>query len=74
MGPRSVPLWLPLPEYAGFMSRDTRAARAAGLHIRPYEGQCARHARLGAEHAGRLVTGLSREDEAAVLAAWRAAA
>jgi hypothetical protein len=27
MGPRSLPLWLPLPEYAGFGARDTSAAR-----------------------------------------------
>lgn len=35
MGPRSLPMWLPLPEYAGFMARDTSATLAAGLHIRP---------------------------------------
>lgn len=34
-GPRSLPLWLPLPEYAGFMARDTGAAEAAGLVCRP---------------------------------------
>jgi nucleoside-diphosphate-sugar epimerase len=34
-GPRSLPLWLPLPEYAGFMARDTSAAEAAGLVCRP---------------------------------------
>lgn len=34
-GERSLPLWLPLPEYAGFMARDTRAARALGLVTRP---------------------------------------
>ena len=34
-GPRSLPLWLPLPEYAGFMARDTSAAHATGLACRP---------------------------------------
>ncbi|WP_214317705.1 NAD-dependent epimerase/dehydratase family protein [Nonomuraea sediminis] len=34
MGPRSLPMWLPLPEYAGF-TRDTSATLAAGLRIRP---------------------------------------
>ena len=34
-GPRSLPLWLPLPEYAGFMARDTSAANAHGLTCRP---------------------------------------
>jgi nucleoside-diphosphate-sugar epimerase len=35
MGERSLPLWLPLPEYAGFSCRDGSAARAAGLMSRP---------------------------------------
>jgi 2'-hydroxyisoflavone reductase len=35
MGERSLPLWLPMPEYAGFNSRDGSAARAAGLVSRP---------------------------------------
>jgi 2'-hydroxyisoflavone reductase len=37
MGERSLPLWLPLPEYAGFGARSTRAARAAGLVVRPLD-------------------------------------
>jgi nucleoside-diphosphate-sugar epimerase len=35
MGERSLPLWLPMPEYAGFNSRDSSTARAAGLVSRP---------------------------------------
>jgi nucleoside-diphosphate-sugar epimerase len=35
MGPGSLPLWLPQPEYAGFMTRRNDAARAAGLALRP---------------------------------------
>lgn len=34
-GPRSMPIWLPLPEYAGFSSRDASAALAVGLRPRP---------------------------------------
>jgi len=34
-GPRSVPLWLPLPEYAGFMTRDASPSLAVGLQVRP---------------------------------------
>jgi nucleoside-diphosphate-sugar epimerase len=35
MGPESLPLWVPGAEYAGFMTRSNRAARAAGLRVRP---------------------------------------
>jgi len=35
MGERSLPLWLPTPQYAGFNARDSSAARAAGLVTRP---------------------------------------
>jgi nucleoside-diphosphate-sugar epimerase len=34
-GPRSLPFWLPLPQYAGFMARDVTPSLAAGLRIRP---------------------------------------
>ncbi|MGW6173775.1 NAD-dependent epimerase/dehydratase family protein [Arthrobacter sp. NPDC055138] len=34
-GERSLPLWLPLPDFAGFMSRSNAAAKAAGLALRP---------------------------------------
>lgn len=34
-GERSLPLWLPLPEYAGMMTRSTVAAQALGLQARP---------------------------------------
>lgn len=37
MGDRSLPRWLPLPEYAGFSSRSSSAARAAGLVTRSLE-------------------------------------
>jgi 2'-hydroxyisoflavone reductase len=37
MGARSLPLWLPLPEYAGMGKRNGSAARRAGLRIRPLE-------------------------------------
>ena len=37
VGERSLPLWLPQPEYAGFATRSTAAARTAGLQTRPLE-------------------------------------
>ena len=36
-GPRSLPLWLPLPDYAGFGDRDVSSARSLGLLPRPLE-------------------------------------
>lgn len=35
MGADSLPLWLPQPQYAGFMTRRNTAARTAGLDLRP---------------------------------------
>lgn len=34
-GERSLPIWMPLPEYAGFMTRSVEAAFANGLTTRP---------------------------------------
>ncbi|PXA67868.1 NAD-dependent epimerase/dehydratase family protein [Cryobacterium arcticum] len=69
-GPRSLPLWLPLPDYAGFNARDSSAARAAGLVTRPLAETLAdtlrwerRRVTQGARRAG-----LSDADEAALLA------
>ncbi|MCH1864930.1 NAD-dependent epimerase/dehydratase family protein [Nocardioides sp. CFH 31398] len=40
-GPRSLPLWLPLPEHAGLMAHDPGPARAAGLAVRAPEDTAA---------------------------------
>ncbi|HZN20828.1 MAG TPA: NAD-dependent epimerase/dehydratase family protein [Micromonosporaceae bacterium] len=75
MGPRSLPMWLPLPDYGGFMTRDVSASLAAGLATRDV-ADTARDtlAWLGgvplADRAGW--PGLAAEDEAALLAAWHA--
>ncbi|HEY7174838.1 MAG TPA: NAD-dependent epimerase/dehydratase family protein [Micromonosporaceae bacterium] len=99
-GPRSLPMWLPLPEYAGFLTRDGSAARDAGLRARPLvdtardtlEWSRARRASAdgsatpaagGSAVPGSAGTddspaqparkaGLTADDEAEVLAAWRA--
>lgn len=37
MGEKFLPLWLPIPEYAGFSARDSSAAAKAGLSRRSLE-------------------------------------
>jgi 2'-hydroxyisoflavone reductase len=70
-GPRSLPLWAPGSEYAGFGSHDVTPALEAGLTIRATEATA--HATLEWERQLGLdrprVAGLSREDEDALLAA-----
>lgn len=73
MGPRSLPLWLPFPEYAGFAARTGAAARALGLTTRPLVDTL--RDTLAWEE-GRPIdlprrTGLEDDDERALLAAWR---
>jgi nucleoside-diphosphate-sugar epimerase len=69
-GPDSLPVWLPLPEYAGLMARDVAASYAAGLVTRPLS-ETARDTILWLrETPDATVTGMGRDREAAVLAAW----
>lgn len=72
-GPRSLPLWVPRPELAGLMAHDAGPALAAGLLPRPL-GETARDtlAWVGST-PDAAVAGLTLEEEAAVLQAWRAA-
>lgn len=63
MGDRSLPLWLPLPEYAGFSARDSSAARAAGLSTRPLADT------LADTLAWELATGPDRPRKAGLSAA-----
>ena len=71
-GPRALPVWLPLPEYAGLMTHDVAASYDAGLSTRPI-GDTARDTLAWLrEHPGATVTGIGRDDEAEVLAAWHA--
>jgi nucleoside-diphosphate-sugar epimerase len=71
MGERSLPLWLPLPEYAGFSTRDNSAARAAGLTSRPLRETLADTLEWElAQGPGReRGAGLRDEDERALLLA-----
>jgi nucleoside-diphosphate-sugar epimerase len=72
-GDRSLPLWLPLPEYVGFMARSTSAAQALGLVARPLAETLADtlawELSTGPGRARRA--GLSPTDELVLLAAAR---
>lgn len=71
MGPRSLPLWLPLPEYAGFLSRDPTNSLAAGLTCRHLAETSASTLSWYNAAEWKLKAGLEAADEAAVLEAWR---
>jgi len=70
-GPRSLPLWLPLPDFAGFSTRDTSPARAAGLTVRPL-AETARDTLVWTRATVAAVTGLTADEERAALEAWHA--
>lgn len=71
-GPRSLPLWLPLPQYAGFGARDDARARHTGLTRRPLADTLADV--LADERARGLDrerrAGLTRAEEKALLSRW----
>jgi nucleoside-diphosphate-sugar epimerase len=71
MGPRSLPLWLPLPAYAGFLTRDVAPALEAGLRTRPV-AETARDtlAWLADQPDAVERCGLPAADEADLLRAW----
>ena len=67
-GERSLPLWLPLPEYAGFQTRRVSASFAAGLHQRDLAQTAADTLAWYREQGEpQLRCGLSADAEAAVL-------
>jgi 2'-hydroxyisoflavone reductase len=72
MGPRSLPLWLADPRWAGFSARDGSAARVTGLTHRPLrellEDSLRWERELGLDRERRA--GLSRADERALLERW----
>jgi 2'-hydroxyisoflavone reductase len=72
-GPRALPMWLPMPDFAGFNTRSIAPARAAGLTFRPLS-QTAQDTLHWARTADAPATGLTPAEEAAVLAAWHVAA
>ena len=74
MGPDSVPLWLPRPEYDGMMQHLVAPALEAGLALRPVEDTARDTLAWLREHPDGAVTGISREREQELLAAWHARA
>jgi nucleoside-diphosphate-sugar epimerase len=71
-GPRSVPLWLPMPEYAGLMAHDVAASYEAGLVTRPLSETARDTLEWLSAAPDATVTGLTRDEERAVLDAWHA--
>jgi nucleoside-diphosphate-sugar epimerase len=71
-GERSLPVWIPVPEYAGFMARDVSDALAHGLLCRPLADTARDTWRgLGDVQPPRGRTGIERRTEDELLAAWR---
>ena len=70
VGEESLGLWLPVPEYGGLLARDPTASLEMGLRCRPL-GETARDWFAARTPSSALLASLSREKEAAVLAAWR---
>jgi nucleoside-diphosphate-sugar epimerase len=67
-GPRSLPLWLAAPEYAGMLAHDPEPAAAAGLRHRPLEQTAADTLAWVRAARDATRTGLTRAEEAEVLA------
>ena len=70
MGPEALPLWLPRPEYDGLGSHDPAPSYAAGLVLRSIADTARDTLAWQRATADAPVSGLSRDREAAVLAAW----
>jgi 2'-hydroxyisoflavone reductase len=69
-GPRSLPLWAPGEDYAGFMAQDVSASYDAGLRTRPIEESAAdalQH-ELTLDPGRKRRAGLTPEEEAELLA------
>jgi 2'-hydroxyisoflavone reductase len=70
-GPRSLPMWVPQPDFAGFATRDASPAREAGLTVRALS-ETARDTLLWCRTAGGPITGLTADEENAAIEAWHA--
>jgi 2'-hydroxyisoflavone reductase len=71
-GDGALPLWLPRPDYEGMMTHDHDASHRAGLVVRPVADTARDTLEWLRATPDAVRTGLSREREAEVLAAWAA--
>jgi hypothetical protein len=72
MGPDSIPLWLPRPEYDGLPAHDVRPSLDAGLTLRPL-AETTRDTLAWLEATPDApVSGIARDREQELLAAWHA--
>jgi len=74
VGPDAVPLWLPRPDYDGMMHHFVEPSLAAGLTLRPVEETARDTLDWLRGHPDAKVTGIGRERERGLLAAWHARA
>jgi nucleoside-diphosphate-sugar epimerase len=69
-GPDSLPLWLPRPEYDGMTAHDATPSHDAGLVTRSVADTARETLAWLRTTPDAKVTGMSREREAELLAAW----
>lgn len=70
MGAGALPLWLPRPEYDGMMTHAFEPSQAAGLRVRSFAETARDTLAWMRDHPDAARTGMSRERESQVLAAW----
>lgn len=70
-GPQGLPLWLPRPEYDGMLARDPAPSFDAALTTRPVRETARDTLAWLTQDPDAARTGLSRQREVDVLAAWR---
>jgi 2'-hydroxyisoflavone reductase len=72
MGPGSIPLWLPRPEYDGLPAHDVRPSLDAGLTIRPLADTTRDTLAWLEATPDAAVSGIDLDREKELLAAWHA--
>jgi nucleoside-diphosphate-sugar epimerase len=71
MGPEALPLWLPRPDYDGMITHRFDLSEAAGLTVRSFADTARDTLAWMRENPDAARTGMTREREAEVLAAWK---